>query len=94
VQVVVGNEPPVVKAEVIDGNKTFYFPNTGVKYAVAVTDKEDGSTADGKISAESITVTRQRSRILVKIEYLDISRPNAPPSAEYPSQPPSTTLTT
>ena len=82
-QVVVGNEPPVVKAAIIDGNKTFYFPNTGVKYAVAVTDKEDGSSADGKIGAESVTVT---FNYLKGFDMTQIAQGHQMPTAELPGK--------
>lgn len=57
IQIVAGNQPPVVKAEIVKGNKTFYFPGTAVGYQVTVTDKEDGSTADKGISPDAVTVT-------------------------------------
>ncbi len=57
VRIVVGNDAPVVKTEVTEGNKTFFFPNTPIKYRVSVNDKEDGSSADGKIKSEAVTVT-------------------------------------
>jgi cytochrome c len=56
-QIVAGNEPPSVKAEWVSGNKTFFFPGSAVTYEVSVTDKEDGSTADGKIPASKVKVT-------------------------------------
>jgi cytochrome c len=56
-KIIAGNEPPVVKVEITGGNKTFFFPGTPVKYAVLVTDKEDGSTADKKISADAVKIT-------------------------------------
>jgi cytochrome c len=56
-QIIAGNESPVVKAEITEGNKTFYFPGTPVKYSIQVTDKEDGSTTDGKIPSEAVTVS-------------------------------------
>ncbi|WP_276372300.1 ThuA domain-containing protein [Chryseolinea sp. H1M3-3] len=56
-RVVVGNEAPVVKTEISEGNKTFFFPGTPVKYKVTVSDKEDGSTEQGKIKPEEVTVT-------------------------------------
>ncbi len=40
-----GNEAPVVSIS-LKGNKTFYFPNTPVKYDVVVSDKEDGKMVD------------------------------------------------
>lgn len=56
-QVTAGNEPPVVKAEITSGNKTFFFPGTPVKYSVQVTDREDGSSDDGGIEPGSVVVT-------------------------------------
>jgi cytochrome c len=56
-QITAGNEPPVVKAQITEGNQTFFFPSKPVKYQVVVNDKEDGSTTDGKITAKDVTVT-------------------------------------
>jgi cytochrome c len=56
-QIVAGNDQPEVKAEVTSGNKTFFFPGAPLKYKVEVTDKEDGSTADGKIPGDAVKVT-------------------------------------
>lgn len=52
-----GNEPPEVSFELTGGNKTFFFPNTDIEYAVKVTDKEDGSLADGTIDPQAVSVT-------------------------------------
>ena len=57
VRVIAGNELPMVKTEVIDGNKTFYFAGTPIKYKVTVKDHEDGSSDDGKIKSDEVTVT-------------------------------------
>ncbi|HTF20737.1 MAG TPA: ThuA domain-containing protein [Chryseolinea sp.] len=57
IQVTAGNQPPVVKAAITSGNKTFYFPNTALKYEVTVADQEDGSTTDGKIAGGGVIVT-------------------------------------
>jgi cytochrome c len=54
--IIAGNEPAVVSIAV-DGNSTFYFPNSTANYTVEVSDKEDGSTADGKIPAEKVFVS-------------------------------------
>jgi glucose/arabinose dehydrogenase/cytochrome c551/c552/type 1 glutamine amidotransferase len=43
VNVYAGNEAPTVNVK-IEGNKTFYFPGTPVKYDVAIQDKDDNST--------------------------------------------------
>ncbi len=56
-QLVVGNELPVVTGTITEGNKTFFFPNTPVKYAITVRDREDGSTTDGKIAPGDVVVT-------------------------------------
>lgn len=56
-QIIAGNQQPVINAQFTAGNKTFFFPETPVSYAVEVTDKEDGSTAAGTIPAESVKVT-------------------------------------
>jgi cytochrome c len=57
VQVAAGNALPEVKASLVSGNKTFFFPGTPVAYVVEATDAEDGSTADGKIDPTAVTVT-------------------------------------
>ncbi|WP_221391123.1 PQQ-dependent sugar dehydrogenase [Dyadobacter sp. NIV53] len=56
VKIVAGNEPPQVSVN-LAGNKSFFFPNKPIKYAVAVDDKEDGSLADGKIKADQVAVS-------------------------------------
>jgi cytochrome c len=57
VELKAGNEPPVVSIDVAQANKTFYFPGTPVKYAVKVSDKEDGSLANGKILPAQVAVS-------------------------------------
>lgn len=51
-----GNEPPSVSID-FAGNKTFYFGQAELDYHVSVSDKEDGSTADGKIREEEVAIT-------------------------------------
>ncbi|HEY9048739.1 MAG TPA: ThuA domain-containing protein [Ohtaekwangia sp.] len=51
-----GNEPPVLTFDIGKNNKSFYFPGKTYSYAVAVTDKEDGSLANGKIKPEQVVV--------------------------------------
>lgn len=46
VRIVAGNEAPVVRVNVT-GNKTFFFPDQPIRYAVEVADKEDGSLKKG-----------------------------------------------
>lgn len=59
VKIIAGNEPPAV-AVAITGNKTFFFPDKPIQYAVQVTDKEDGSIAGGQINP---------SRVAISIDY-------------------------
>jgi cytochrome c len=56
-QIIAGNEQPTVKVEITSGNKSFYFPGTPVGYKVTVSDKEDGSSEDGKITSADVKVT-------------------------------------
>ena len=51
----VGNAQPNVEVAVA-GNKTFFFPNKPVKYAVKVADKEDGTLQKG-INPDEVTMT-------------------------------------
>jgi cytochrome c len=57
VRVIAGNEAPRVTTELTGGNKTFFFPNVPVRYKVTVNDKEDGSTENGQVKPEAVTVT-------------------------------------
>lgn len=56
VRIIAGNEPPKVAIK-LDGNNTFFFPKKPIGYAVGISDKEDGSTADGKIKAGQVAVS-------------------------------------
>jgi cytochrome c len=82
-QVTAGNEPPEVMAEITGGNKTFFFPGTPVQYAVHVSDKEDGATTDGKIPAESVTVT---FNYLKGYDLTQIAQGHQMPTAELPGK--------
>jgi cytochrome c len=55
-EVTAGNAPPEVALHIKEGNKTFFFPNAKLEYAIDVSDLEDGSLADGKIKAGEIAV--------------------------------------
>lgn len=57
IEVVVGNEPPVVAIDISGMNKTFYFGQKELPYSINVSDKEDGTSADGTIKAEEVAVT-------------------------------------
>ena len=48
-QLVAGNEPPVVNLN-LTGNKTFFFPGQPFGYSVDVNDKEDGKAAADQIA--------------------------------------------
>jgi cytochrome c len=52
-----GNEPPVVAFDITKGNKTFFFPGKTFAYDVIVSDKEDGSLANGKITPAQVAVS-------------------------------------
>jgi len=57
VEVLAGNETPAVAFDVTKGNQSFFFPNQPIEYAVRVTDREDGSLANGKITPAQVAVT-------------------------------------
>ncbi|WP_296698533.1 PQQ-dependent sugar dehydrogenase [Algoriphagus sp.] len=54
---VAGNDKPEVSIDFKGKNKTFYFGDKSLDYQVSVSDKEDGSTADGSIKPEEVAVT-------------------------------------
>ena len=54
-EIIVGNSLPEV-AVAINGNRSFYFPDEQLDYAVNVTDTEDGSL-DAGIDAKAVTVS-------------------------------------
>ncbi|MBX2894106.1 MAG: ThuA domain-containing protein [Cyclobacteriaceae bacterium] len=56
VVIIAGNEPPAIEISV-SGNADYYIQGSAIDYKVTVTDKEDGSTADGKITAERVKIT-------------------------------------
>jgi len=58
VQIVAGNEPPKVAIDLPGGNQTFFFPGVPIRYAVHVTDREDGSLERG-IAPERVTVSAE-----------------------------------
>jgi cytochrome c len=58
VPIAAGNEPPTVGVNVVDGNRTFFFPGVPVHYSVSVSDREDGSLGKG-IAAQQVSVTSQ-----------------------------------
>ncbi|MCB1688849.1 MAG: ThuA domain-containing protein [Halioglobus sp.] len=52
---VVGNEPPVVTVST-DGNRSFYWEDQPVSFAVQINDQEDGDTANGAIVPSDVTI--------------------------------------
>ncbi|MGZ3566998.1 MAG: ThuA domain-containing protein, partial [Gemmatimonadaceae bacterium] len=58
VPIAAGNEPANVDID-LAGNKSFFFPGVPVRYAVRVTDREDGSLQSGTIPASGVSVTAQ-----------------------------------
>ncbi len=53
--ITVGNEPPVLKLQMPNSNKSFFAANKPFNYDIQVSDKEDG-TLDNGISAEQVAV--------------------------------------
>jgi cytochrome c len=59
VPIVAGNDPPRVDVDVVGGNRSFFFPGVPVRYAVRVSDREDGSLENGRIKPEQVRVTAE-----------------------------------
>ena len=55
-KVLVGNDPPVITLE-MDPSDANFWDGKKAKYKVVVSDEQDGSTTDGKISASDVKVT-------------------------------------
>ncbi len=60
-ELIAGNESPVVDIDLGKSNKSFYLPNKTYQYNVNVQDKEDGSLASGTIKP---------GKVVVNIDYL------------------------
>ncbi|RYG66912.1 PKD domain-containing protein, partial [bacterium] len=56
VRIITGNEAPTVAVN-LASNRTFFFPDQPIQYAVQVDDKEDGSLAAGKISPARVAMS-------------------------------------
>ncbi|GAB2603185.1 hypothetical protein GCM10027190_58500 [Spirosoma areae] len=56
VRIIAGNAPPVVNVN-LSSNRTFFFPDQPIQYAVQVEDKEDGSLAQGKINPARVAMS-------------------------------------
>ncbi|MEP6509397.1 MAG: PQQ-dependent sugar dehydrogenase, partial [Gemmatimonadales bacterium] len=59
VPIAAGNQPPNVDIDLVDSNRSFFFPGVPVRYAVRVVDREDGSLRSGSIPASRVRVTAQ-----------------------------------
>ncbi|GAB3908801.1 hypothetical protein GCM10028803_45130 [Larkinella knui] len=57
VEIMAGNEEPVLTFETKNSNQTFFFPGQPFAYEVKVQDQEDGSLANGKIKPGEVAVT-------------------------------------
>ncbi|WP_229311072.1 ThuA domain-containing protein [Larkinella soli] len=57
VEILAGNEEPVLTFESKTSNQTFFFPGQPFHYEVKVQDREDGSLANGKIKAAEVAVS-------------------------------------
>lgn len=55
--ILAGNTPPEVEINISGGNTGFFFQGQSFTYDVSVKDAEDGSTADGTISANQVSVS-------------------------------------
>ncbi|GAB4021673.1 PQQ-dependent sugar dehydrogenase [Spirosoma koreense] len=67
IDILAGNQPPVVSLDITKGNKSFYFPGQPIAYEVRVTDKEDGSLA-GSVAAPGRIQPKQ---VVVRANYQD-----------------------
>jgi cytochrome c len=59
VQIAAGNEPPRVAIDLIESNRSFYFAGVPIRYAVRVTDREDGALQNGRIPERRVAVTAE-----------------------------------
>jgi cytochrome c len=57
IQIAAGNEPPRVDIDLLASNRSFFFAGVPIRYAVRVTDREDGSLQSGRIPASRVVVT-------------------------------------
>ncbi|AUD02574.1 PQQ-dependent sugar dehydrogenase [Spirosoma pollinicola] len=64
IKLIAGNEPPAVAVN-LSSNQTFFFPDQPIRYAVQVTDKEDGSLGKSNTAAGQISP----ARVAMSIDY-------------------------
>ena len=58
-EILAGNERPKVDFDIVNGNRSFYFPGETIAYKVRATDYEDGSLQDGGIPSNELSVTTE-----------------------------------
>lgn len=56
-EVLVGNDAPEIAFNVLKGNRTFYWDDAAIEYAIQASDGEDGSLTEGGIRPEQVTLT-------------------------------------
>ena len=56
-EIVAGNEPPSVVIDINGLNRSFWFGDSELNYAVSVSDNEDGSTENGEINEQIVAIT-------------------------------------
>jgi len=56
-EIVAGNEPPSVVIDINGLNRSFWFGDSELNYAVTVSDNEDGSTENGEINEQIVAIT-------------------------------------
>jgi len=56
-EIVAGNEPPSVVIDINGLNRSFWFGESELNYAVSVSDNEDGSTENGEINEQIVAIT-------------------------------------
>ncbi|WP_205942716.1 PQQ-dependent sugar dehydrogenase [Pedobacter psychroterrae] len=57
VEIAAGNAVPVVSFAFTRGNSSYYFPDNTIDYVVSVSDKEDGSLANKRITPSQVSVS-------------------------------------
>ncbi len=56
IELLAGNAPPEVSLHINKGNKSFFFAGDTLNYEISISDQEDGSTTDGAIVADDISI--------------------------------------
>jgi len=56
-EILAGNDMPEIAINIEEGNRSFYWDDASITYAVAVNDKEDGALQNGSIDPNRVTLT-------------------------------------